>query len=277
MHTITDEELEKVKKISIEMLDYFDSFCRQNGLTYFISCGTALGAVRHRGFIPWDDDVDVDMPIEDYNKLLKVWLKNGDKKKYFLQTKKTEPDLIYPFYRLRLNGTTWTDIDCDKYKIHWGIPIDIFPVWNAPKSNFFKKLQNRCHGYGDAASTYFLNHNISSKLIKLIFRYVTHFFYAMVNVISCLSKKSDECYSPNDIPPGSGQYFTPKNLRLPPIDMEFENLTLMGPRDADAYLTWKYGDYMTPPSETNRAGHTALIFDLDNDSSKYTGVIRRNK
>lgn len=277
MHEITEEELAKIKELSLEMLVYFDSFCSKNGLQYLISCGTALGAARHGGFIPWDDDVDIDMPINDYNRLLKIWLKNGDKEKYFLQTKKTEPDLIYPFYRFRLNGTTWADHDCREYKIHWGLPIDIFPIWNAPKSLFWKKIQKMCHGYGDAASAYTLNHKIRFSPIKTIFRFITKFLYAMVNLISFFSNGSGESYSPNDSNPHNKECYTPYNLRLPPVDVSFEKLTFKGPQSLDGYLSWKYGDYMTPPPEDNRGGHSALVFDLNNDSSIYTGVIRRNR
>lgn len=123
------------------MLIYFDKFCKKHNLEYVISFGTALGAVRHGGFIPWDDDVDVDMPVKDYERFAKIWFKEGDKENYFLQTKKTDSCISMPFYRLRKNNTASILPGCENIPIHWGLPIDIFPLYNTPQNAFLKNVK----------------------------------------------------------------------------------------------------------------------------------------
>lgn len=263
MRTITDEELKKIKEISLEMLKDFDAFCGENGLDYFVSCGSALGAVRHGGFIPWDDDVDVDMPVESYHKLVRVWKTKGMKEKYFLQTKKTDPDLPYPFYRIRRNGTTWSDDNCEKLKIHWGLPIDIFPVWHAPKNKFLQKLQYRCHGYGDYYSTFAFRNPEASVFKKHIFYLLTLVLYRFVDFFSFISKNSGLSYSPNDTSViKDNPVHISQDIRLPAKDILFEGITLKGPNKPDEYLTWKYGDYMTPPDESQRGGTVSVCLTL---------------
>lgn len=260
---------DRIKKESIEMLEYFDGFCKKYNIEYSISFGTALGAVRHGGFIPWDDDVDVDMSYENIKKFKKCWKKYGNKQLYFFQSKKTDKYVPNMFPRLRKNGTTWIDPNCENIPLHWGLPIDIFPVYNLPKSKPLQKIQYKSYLYSDKFSRYhFLNPN--SNIIKKRFYYnLTMIFHKTVCLLSNISHSSEYIFFPYGYPNArKGE----KNIIFPTKPINFENLILSGPAQPDNYLTWQFGDYMTPPPEDQRGGHPIGIIDLDNDYSIYTGA-----
>ena len=81
---LTDEQLKDLQRVNLEITKYFTDFCREHGLRVFVFAGACLGAVRHKGFIPWDDDIDLCMPAPDYDKLLKIWDKYADTERYSL-------------------------------------------------------------------------------------------------------------------------------------------------------------------------------------------------
>lgn len=264
-----DSISDRIKKESIEMLEYFDAFCKKYNIEYCISFGTELGAVRHKGFIPWDDDVDVDMHYKELKKFTKMWNKHGDKEKYFLQDKKTDKYICTLFTKLRKNGTTWIDPGCENIPIHWGLPIDIFPVFNAPKSDYCKRIQSKCFGLADRFCRYSWFHPEENAIKRRYYYLITRLFYRMVICVSWLSKKSGIAYYPNG-------YKNRKHINIselfPSKSIQFDRLELHCHNNSDKYLSWQYGDYMVPPPIDQREGHPVGIIDLDNDYSKYTHV-----
>ena len=145
-----DEKLRPMRELQgvlLEMLKVLDDVCTSNGLCYYIFYGTLLGAMRHQGFIPWDDDADVVMPREDYDKLLRLpqskW-PNG----YFLQSPSSDRNSRFVFAKLRKDGTTCITPNHAHIKMHHGIFVDIFPLdetwftgwglWWIPR--FFERL-----------------------------------------------------------------------------------------------------------------------------------------
>ena len=139
-------ELKKLWAVDLDMLNEFDKVCSSNGLRYYIAYGTLLGAIRHGGFIPWDDDVDLVMPRDDYERLCAI-AENNFKEPYFFQTEKTDPGFSRPFARLRNSETAAFQKSEDYRKIPYnqGIFIDIFPLDNFPDKEaeqicFIKKL-----------------------------------------------------------------------------------------------------------------------------------------
>lgn len=123
---MVDEKRKKIWAIEIDLLLQLDRVCKKHGLKYYLMWGSLLGAARHNGFVPWDDDVDVAMLRSDYNKLLQL----GDEfsSPYFLQTPFTDEGYYYAFARLRNSNTSYIS-DVFRYqRINHGIPIDIFPL-----------------------------------------------------------------------------------------------------------------------------------------------------
>ena len=123
--------LRELQLVELEILLEVDRVCRENGIEYFLDGGTALGAVRHGGFIPWDDDIDIGMTRENYEKFLEIApekLKND----YFLQTRKTDKKAPYMYAKVRKNGTVFMEWNKRNLDMHHGIYIDIFPYDNVP-------------------------------------------------------------------------------------------------------------------------------------------------
>ena len=187
----------RIKEISVEILIDFDTFCKQHNLRYNLSHGTLLGAIRHQGFIPWDDDIDVDMPLEDYLRFKKLWLKHGDKKKYFFQSKKTDPKIPVSFSRLRLNNTTWSDPGHETFPIHWGIPLDIFPIYHSPKSKLLQKVQQKLFCMADNSCIYDWFHTNANSFSSWLHWIKTLLLLQCVYLISHLSKSSPSLFYPS--------------------------------------------------------------------------------
>lgn len=132
------DKLRKLQLIQIEILKYIDEFCIKNKLRYSIAYGTLLGAVRHGGFIPWDDDLDICMPRTDYEKLIELW---KDTDEYVLQNHYTNPDFAQSFTKIRKKGTAFVQKNDVGLSYHKGIFIDIFPFDKVPASEFKRKIQ----------------------------------------------------------------------------------------------------------------------------------------
>ena len=121
---MNQNSLECVWKTELEIIDEIHRICLENNLKYSLAYGTLLGAVRHQGFIPWDDDIDIMMPREDYNKLLSIW-NTAAKKEFIIQNKGVEPNFTQNFTKIRKNNTAYVQDDYElKRPYHTGIFVD---------------------------------------------------------------------------------------------------------------------------------------------------------
>ena len=121
---MNNKELKLLHNKIIELVHYFDFFCKENKIVYYLMGGTALGAVRHSGFIPWDDDFDVFMDRENYLKFLSVAKYNLDTDKYYFQKENTKELPLY-FSKIRMNNTTFIEKDVVGRDMHHGVYIDV--------------------------------------------------------------------------------------------------------------------------------------------------------
>lgn len=128
-----DDKLRTLQLTQLEMLKTFDSFCREHGLHYSLYAGTLLGAVRHRGFIPWDDDLDVCMARSEYDLFIELWQKTSHPG-YILHNKENTPTFSQSFTKLRKDHTAFLQSKEEAGAYHTGIFIDIFPIDRVPSS-----------------------------------------------------------------------------------------------------------------------------------------------
>lgn len=265
----TPEVLKKVQDKSIELMLDMDSFFEKNDIDYMISAGTALGAVRHGGFIPWDDDVDFDMHIDDMKKLKKAYKKDAEfQKKYFLQNKHTDPNNPVQFWRIRMNGTTMMDKEALYIPLHWGIPVDIFPVFNAPNSKLLRKVMLKIFNVSWRHCSYSFQKPNASAIKKSAASFAFEVEFSILTVISNISKHTKFYYYPT----GHGSpenRFIKREVFFPTKRIEFEGHSFKCHHDIKEYLRITYGDYMTLPPEEQRVSHQCYKVDMENDYKKY--------
>lgn len=137
---VDPEVLRKAQLIMLDMLIEFDALCKKHQLQYWLDSGTLLGAVRHRGFIPWDDDIDLSMPVEDYNKFLKI-AKSELSSEVFLQTSQTDKNFKFDYIKLRSNKARIVEFHEKDKQINYyqGVFVDIFPMLTIENTEENKK------------------------------------------------------------------------------------------------------------------------------------------
>lgn len=127
--SILGVDIKDVQRLELEILLEFDRICKKHGMKYQLYAGTLIGAIRHEGFIPWDDDIDVCMLRSEYDKFLS-WVEIELNNKYFFQTYKTDLNYINKFAKIRRNGTLFVEKSVKDLEIHHGVYIDIFALDN---------------------------------------------------------------------------------------------------------------------------------------------------
>ena len=141
---INATELRKIQLLQLEILKDVDRICRKHDIKYTLCGGSLLGAIRHKGFIPWDDDIDIAMLRKEYEKFLKICEQELDKEKYFVQTVDTDPEYRWIYGKIILNGTTYVRAGQEAIKSHNGIFIDIFPRDGKLNNRMIGQIQSKC-------------------------------------------------------------------------------------------------------------------------------------
>ena len=285
LYTMNENEIIEYKKKTKEILKSFIKVCNQLNLRYFAGYGTLLGVVRHGGFIPWDDDIDVIMPRKDYE----IFLKEGVKhlpKNLFLQNKESEKGYILNFSKLRDVNTTLVEKEYEKYDMKHGIFIDIFPL------DGYKKGVNK---YFDLRVKKLAFEQPSG--IKGAFKKVTNISQSIILKVGPVIgtyvdlertiKKMDEQAKKipfdeaEEICDYAGSFYitpTPKSVFKYGKKMKFEDIEISVPYDCDTYLKLLYGDYMKlPPENERKPHHNFLIVDTKNPYTKYMKKNKKNE
>lgn len=246
-------DIEEYKEIVLRVLVRIDQICRENNLTYWLGYGTLLGAIRHKGFIPWDDDADIIMPRKDYYKLQEI-IRTGDYGLNFISID-TEPNTIYPFGKVCDTGTIMYEKNFKKVP-GYGAFVDVFPFDYMPDDNeerrkYCKKYRKNVKIITHSARTGY--ENSKSKLVNLQ-RFAAFHFTQMFDTGTLIKKMEDEFIEFNKVPTSymgvpwaDGGVAFPVDYVMKVQDCEFEGYTLLIPSEADYILTEMYGDYMKLP------------------------------
>ena len=271
-----DFDLRALQLKELEMLEDFAKFCDENGIVYYLMYGTLIGAARHQGFIPWDDDIDVVMDIKNCRKFLRCACKRYPDK-YFVQNYKTDKNVWINWTKIRMNGTTSMERSNSNIDIHYGICMDIFPLAGYPKSKFRKKLAYRA----GKLQSILLNKNFSKmtgasigRRAKLLYKIIPEFLRTpicslMERIIYVDTHSKDLCYAPLT-PGGTGVLYKSKCFSANRIEhLMYEGKEYRVPHKWEEVLEEGYGDWRTPPPATDREGHGDIIVDLENDYKKY--------
>lgn len=265
-----------IRKLQLRILDVLtalDSTCRANHLRYYIWAGTMIGAVRHKGFIPWDDDLDIAMPRSDYDALVKhskEWLPER------FEMVCAENDDTYPLPFAKIQDASTTLIERMHLKYIGGIYIDVFPIDGAPEGFLVQKWHFGLYEYYKRVlylmyrDPYKHGHGPSS-WVPLLCRKLYRLKDVQGKIRHILSKYDyDRSRLVADYDDGS-KGIMPKSILGNPSPFTFEGKTVMGVEDYDTYLTNKYGDYMTIPKHSDQRQHNFHYLDLEHSYKDYKG------
>lgn len=267
IEVLKPEELKTVQELALGALVEFDRICRTNSINYALYGGSLLGAVRHKGFIPWDDDVDVVVMRSDYDKLIDI-CRYQLNHQYFWQSHETENTWYRLFAKIRVNNTVFKELAHCDHNVHQGVYIDIFPMDSLPESSFLRKKQYYMFKFWNAGvSCKYINiqnkegkRKALARLAKLaFFPFSLSYVYKKAEKTAKLYYGSDN----SDIIPfmsrfGEREIFS-RSLFENTKDTMFEGHMLKIPTEYDYILRQIYGDYMQFPPEDERVSRHKIV------------------
>lgn len=281
-------DLRRLQLMQLDILKEVKRVCEKHNLVFYIMNGTCLGAIRHKGAIPWDDDIDIGMYVEDFDKLVTLQAEFEDK--YFIQTIDTDPEFRTMIARIRLQGTTIIEKDFIDCNINHGVFIDIYPLFSYPQNRITEQILSwesllyrllldnsvpKHHGKAAMVVGNIIHILIPSSLKKKIIknihkklrggephsRYVAFLYGLDVQLFKTIKYE--------------------RTWFGKPVMVQYENVFLPAPTNWDSYLKIRYNNYMKlPPVEKRNSYHSFEFVDLDHSYLEYKGtkyLIRKTK
>ena len=273
---MTVDELRALQITQLEMALRVREICNRNGIAYFLIGGTLLGAVRHKGFIPWDDDLDIGMLRADYDRFLECAARDLPKD-YFLQTFSSDSGMGLPFAKIRKQGTRCVEKVSSSVDWHQGVFIDIFPFDNVPNGRLLRILHSLeiyvlkrlllCRVGFDLLS-------YGHSLTKLVFYKAVLYPVSHLFTRNYLARRIERCMHRHNgsdtelVVAAGGAYGYEKDSIKRSwvselVQLDFEGHEFQCPGFYKDYLTHLYRDYMTlPPPEKRQGGHQIVELKL---------------
>ncbi len=263
-----DTDFSGLHRVISMMAKDLDDFCREHSIQYYLMGGTALGAMRHGGFIPWDDDFDVFMDRRNYVKMLKCARDHLNTEKYYLQEEDTPEWPLY-FSKIRLNGTLYLEENDIGRKMHEGIYIDIMclnSAFRVRSLRYFQYLSARILSAQALSNRGYATRSKKKKIALLLARWFCR--GPIVEILKWVARGANRESSPLvghffGRAPFHATSFERAFLGTPRI-VPFENLHLPVPEQVERYLTIRFGpDFMKPPSDEVRASFPSHALEID--------------
>lgn len=257
-----NKNVKKLQSYEMIILDEVARICEKHNLKYFIMGGNLIGAIRHKGFIPWDDDMDIAMMREDYDKFLEIASKEIDDK-FIVDYIENDPYYYLPFAKVRIKDSLYEEPVQKDYRGEKGIWIDIFPLDNANKEDslfirFQAFLKETIHFINAVKA------NVSSekypffkKVIKFVFKPIS--IKKLIHMQTKIMKWNTNKNAPYCISFGAKYGMKKqtmlKTVFLPTVKLQYEDRIYEAPGNYEIYLNRVYPDYMTLPPEEKRITH----------------------
>lgn len=264
-------ELDECKKIELQILKSVKQFCMAKHIRYYLCGGTLIGAIRHKGFIPWDDDIDIMMPRKDYKRFIQLFPEEGING-FRLLSPYTEEDCCIVYSKVYDPQTLKQDKEFDKKYWKYGVDIDIFPTDGLPKSEsecnkYFKTQYRDFHLFLALVGGYDFNGGVFKQLVKIIFTSVIK-FAGKLNILSAKKLcerinaraekyvlEDSEQIAVSIFPHYGKREIVDKMGFLKQIEVEFEEDIFTAPSSYHEYLVSLYGNYMKLPPVNQRCSH----------------------
>lgn len=269
-----------LKSVQIDILINFIKVCEEHSLQYFLIGGSCLGAVRHGGYIPWDDDIDVGMPREDYNRFAEIANQKLPRHLFF-QTSKTDPEYPNIFGKIRNSETTFIETSSRNLKINHGVYIDVFPLDGISDNILWRKMilfkiriYNSCIIQCFDKSLFSGLNPLKVQMYKILWKLNPD----IKNIIdkreklACKYSYASSKYIANHGGAWGNREVMPKNIFGKGKKVCYEGINALIPEKYDEYLTRLYGDYMSPPPPEKRVGHH--YYDVADMNKSYVEYIK---
>lgn len=268
MIQLDDSTLRELQMIELELLIELDRICRKNNIKYNIIAGTLLGAIRHKGFIPWDDDADVAMLRPEYEKFRKACETDLDAERFYFQDNRNTRGYRWGYGKLRRKNTLFLREHQEHMPYDQGVFIDVFPLDGVPDNYLIRSLYNfECFcvrkilwsKVGKFAEKNFWKKQIYSLLDKIPEKKVFQYYHEMIRRASCKKTRMVRILM---FPTPNSEYGYYRNWYENSVDTVFEGRTFQGIKDYDSYLTFKFGNYMELPPVKKRKVHPVSKIEL---------------
>ncbi len=272
------KQLLEIQTKLYDIIEYFDNFCKENNITYYLAGGNAIGAMRHQGFIPWDDDFDVYMMQNDYIKFISLAEEKLDTERFYLQKENTK-ELPLFFSKLRMNGTTYWETDTKGRKMHKGFYMDIFCMYKISSNPFMQKIQYLSSRFLTARTLYDRGYKTNNLLKKGVMFFSGLFVRSSIKKILIYfvnyAKDKKVKYVANLFGGviGFKQSCIPIEYFGKPRYVKYGHLQLPVSEKIEEHLTQLFGDYMAMPSEETKSRFQShvVFYDTEKDYKYYEG------
>lgn len=263
------ELLRKVQMVQLEIAKEIKRVCEENDIRYFLIGGSFLGAVRHQGFIPWDDDMDIGMLRADYEKFCRIAPQKLDKR-YCLQTWHIDANYSLPFGKVLKRNTLYMENKKTRRLQENGIYVDIFPYDNVPEDAF--EQADLARGLLSIYRTKLMKSGYAPwrEEDKIIWRKRIGYVYYQIKALFVSQRELGKAYDALAVAYPESSLTCEQEAKAKPIyfprklveklaDYTFEGVTFKGPKDYDTYLKIAYGDYMQLPPEDQRENRHQIV------------------